>query len=641
MWGQGTPCPHIRHASNFFEHRFLPRVAKRQFRAKFCAHKISLMAPQKSFHRRRQAIHFFSGAALLGAVTLASTTRAETSPATVRLPRLNADHQNRITARENADSILWQNARLTPATKETTATPQQIQQNVRAIIIADPTLSRAYGWRGLLRGDSQQTWKLTESSVGEMRLQIGRQSLPVMQLSGISGARAAAGLSGNSFGFYSTKPLRALNQNLQGADELLGEKVSHDATDLNWVTLRPWSTPGATLDIVYLQGQNDLNPNSILKAENQLRRGSMAGAKLAFALPARWKLNGEWMNSRMEGAGDSGGNDDALVFALAGPISHPWGKTGVRFSYRAVGENFSSFTGAPTDAGIVTKTLALVQPFKSGDLSGSLGVNWSERAAIAETGSTPSTPTDTALMATSNLKWQATSDLALTAAHDAGNRFTTQAPLSDLLLPQTIERENSSSRVGVDWKLTKRFSLSATGGLTRYDEETADERLLRKLGNRDEHYSLNLKNKTVGAQWNIGYERRIALDLEGDAGALADTLSLGAQTKITSWLKFGGAYRLAQTENLSSGLVSPRSDFAANTTLSLQELGELQLRYTQALSTPEAGVRLGAPAGARGYGVRYVLGSSREGLGLSLDYARQETGGPAAQEQWKIGLTYR
>jgi hypothetical protein len=606
------------------------------------------MAPQNPFHRRRQAIHFLSGAAFLGAA-LASTARAETAPATVRLPRLNADFQNQITTRENANSVLWQNARLTPSARETTATPRQIQQNVHAIIIADPMLSQAYGWRQLLRGEGQQAWKLTESTTGEMRLQIGRQSLPVMQLSGISGARAAAGLSGNSFGFYSTKPLRAINQSLQSADELLGEKVSYDATDLSWVTLRPWSTPGATLDIVYLQGQNDLNPNSVLKTESQLRRGAMAGAKLAFALPARWKLNGEWMNARMEniasgndpGSDQSADENQALVIALAGPVQHPWGETGVRLSYRAVGENFSSFAGAPTDAGIVTKTLALVQPFKTGDLSGSFGINWSERAAIAEAGSTPTAPTDTALLATSSLKWQATSDFALTAAHDAGNRFTTQAPLEELLPAQTIERENSSSRVGVDWKLTKRFSLSATGGLTRYDEETAGERLLRKLSNRDEHYSFALRNKTAGAQWNIGYERRIALDLEGDAGALADTLSFGAQTKVTSWLKFGGAYRLAQTENLSSGLVSPRSDLSANTTLSLQELGELQLRYTQALSTPADGVRLGAPVGARGYGVRYVLGSSNEGLGLSLDYARQETGGPAAQEQWRIGLTYR
>ncbi len=588
---------------------------------------------------------FCSCAALLGFASLAISAPAETSPATVRLPRLNADFQNQITPRENADSVLWQNARLDIADKSPGATPQQIQQNVRAIIIADPMLGQAYGWRGILRGEGQQAWKLTESPAGDMRLQIGKQSLPVMQLTGIKGTRAAAGLAGNSFGFYSTKPLRALNQTLQGADTLLGEKVSHDATDLNWVTLRPWSTPAATLDIVYLQGQNDLNPNSVLKTENQMRRGSMAGAKLAFALPARWKMNGEWMNSSMEGIGapgeSSGASNDALVVALAGPISHPWGDTGVRLSYRAVGENFSSFVGAPTDAGIMTKSLALEQPFKTGDLSGSLGVNWSERAAIVEAGSTPSAPTDTSLIATSKLKWQATPDLALTAAHDAGNRFTTQIPVSDLLPAQTIERENSSSRVGMDWKLTKRFSLSATGGLTSYDEETAGERLLRKLSNRDEHYALALKNKTAGAQWNVGYERRIALDLEGDAGALADTLSVGAQTKVTSWLKFGGAYRLAQTENLSSGLVSPRSDLSANTTLSLQELGELQLRYTQALSTPADGVRLGAPVGARGYGVRYVLGSSSKGLGLSLDYARQETGGPAAQEQWKVGLTYR
>jgi hypothetical protein len=557
--------------------------------------------------------------------------------AAVRLPRFFPEDQPGGLRPSETATLFWQNARLTAAPTATSATPQQIQQSIRALLTSDPSMSQAYAWRQVLRGIGTQKWSLTESSAGNVQLQLGQHTLPVMQLTGVRGNRAAAGLSSNAFGVYSTKPLNLLNSRLRSADALIGEKVSYDETEMNWVTFQPLKTKQGTIDLVYIQGQNDLSPTTVTKLDSQFRRGSMMGAKIAYALPARWKLDGEWMNGKMEDKEP----DDAMIFALAGPVQHPWGETGVRFSYREIGADFSSFAGTPSDAGQTTKQLSLNQPFKKGDFSGSLGLNMSQITANDEAPDTIATDSDTNLQATSNLKWQATPELAVTASHAAGTRVTAPTIVDPVLPASLVERENRDSRVGLEWKLNKQFSISAASGLTQYDEETTNNRLARRLSNRDNYYSIALKNQSKSTQWNFKYERRVALDLEGDTGTTGDIFSFGAQKKLTSWLKFGGTYRLNQTEYLTTGLDVPQSDITANTTLSLQELGSLELRYTQALASSTDGVRLTGQTRANSVGVRYVLGQQNgKGLGLSIDYSRNTLNGPN-DDHWKLGLTYR
>lgn len=562
------------------------------------------------------------------------------APASVRLPRFSPEYETQADAKpEDASRLLWRSARLSPADTPTpNATPQQIRSNVRAILIADPLLGQAYSWRQMMRGNSQQRWSLIEDPKGQLRLELGAHSLPVMQLAGVRGSRAAAGLAGQRFGFYSMKPMRAINETLQVADELLGEAVSHDQTEINWVNLRPLQNSRGTLDLVYLHGQNDLAPKSKVKTDSQLRDGSMAGAKLAYALPARWKLEGEWMQGNIEKDDEW---DDAIILALAGPVKHPWGETGVRLAYRDIGARFSTFAGTPSDAGLTTKNVTVQQPFKKGDISGAVAVHWSERSSNDE--STSDLPEDTNLKVESSMRWQAASNMALTGSHSIGHAVTQRdLLLEELRSEQITERQSSSSRFGMEWRLSKQLSVTASGGITQYDEETAQGRLLRRLSNRDNHYSVALNNQTPDFRWSLKVERRVALDLEGDSGITSDTIALSAQKKLASWLQFGGTYRLSETENSLSGSSFPESDLTANTTFLMQELGSLELRYMQSLGSQPDGVRLGGGEPARGYGVRYVVGAASrgKGFGFSLDYARRETSGPA-YEQWRLGLTYR
>src|SRR5690606_22173390 len=133
--------------------------------------------------------------------------------------------------------------------------------------------------------------------------------------------------------------------------------------------------------------------------------------------------------------------------------------------YREIGSDFSSFAGTPTDAGQTTKQLSLNQPFKKGDFSGSLGLNMSQITANDEAPATIATDSDTNLQATSNLRWQATPEVAVTASHAAGTRVTAPTIVDPLLPPSLVERENRDSRVGLEWRLNKKFSISASGGL--------------------------------------------------------------------------------------------------------------------------------------------------------------------------------
>lgn len=561
--------------------------------------------------------------------------------ASVRLPRFSPEYEQQTDLkREDASLLLWSNARLSPSqTSQKNATPQEIRQNMRAILIADPQLGQAYAWRQMLRGSGKQRWSLTEDSTGELYLELGAHTLPVTQLSGVNGSRAAVGVSGQRFGFYSMKPLRIANQALQSTDELIGDSVSHDQTELNWINFRPLNSSRGTLDVIFLHGQNDLAPTpESSSTPSRFRRGTMAGAKLKHSLTAGWKIEGEWMNEKIEENNDW---DDAIILTLAGPLKHPWGETGVRFAYRDIGAGFSTFAGTPADAGLTTKNLTVQQPFKKGDLSGALSVHWSERESNDE--STSDAPRDNNLKVESSVRWQAASNVALTGSHSVGHAVTEQELIVDnLLSEQVTERQNSSSRFGMEWRLSKQFSITASGGITQYDEESAQGRLARRLSNRDNHYSVALNNQTPDFKWSLKLERRVALDLEGDSGITADTVALSAQKKIASWLQMGGTYRLSETENSLSGNSFPEADLTANTTFLMQELGALELRYMQAVGSQSDGVRLNGGEQARGYGVRYVVGaaSKGKGFGFSIDYARRETSGPA-QEQWRLGLTYR
>jgi hypothetical protein len=331
----------------------------------------------------------------------------------------------------------------------------------------------------------------------------------------------------------------------------------------------------------------------------------------------RWKMNGEWLTSHME----ERAADSAWQLALAGPIAHPWGATGIKISYRDVGENFVSFGGAPSDAGSATKSVALQQPLGQGTWSGALGLNWSQKASEVA-----GAATDSDLAATASARWQVSPDVALSGA--LGTQSSTQDVAAVLNTQQS-----TNGRAAVEWKVLDSVQLSLGYDATRQSTPASD--------NDSKRVALGVQQRFEGTTWNLQLARATR-DTSGRETAIADSLALGAEHRLTSWLKLGGSYRIARNDAACSDQ-TPNSDWTARATMSLQELGSLELRYSQALGAQDGGVRFGDENVTRGYGVHYVLGAANgQGLGLALDFSQRDlVGYDDPTRRWRIGVTYR
>ena len=575
------------------------------------------------------------------------TTCACAEQASVQIPRFVPDREYSAAHAETSSSLLWQNAPLTQAAQQKQPSEMELRQSIRAFVMDEPALGPLYALRQLVKGNSQRQWKISPTSASEFRLALGGQSLPVFQLTGVNGSRAAVALTSNSFGLYSTRPLRALNNELKTADLALGDAVSNDASEMDWLSARPFSSARGTLEVVFLRGQNDLSPYSPIKTSRQFSRGAMAGAKVAYLLPLRWNMNGEWMTGGVESANreadDAGSliDNSAYVLTLAGPITHPFGETGVRFSRRAVGAHFQNFSGALGDTGVASTQISLNQPFKIGTVSGA--IEWNCAQQLSADQSTPVAVNKANLQANSNIRWQATPIVAITASHRIGSDVTARnveiAPIYDA-------HRNSASQIGVEWRVLPGISFSLNGGETRYEETSDGERFLRRMSNRDQQLSLGLRGQSSVASWDLHLERRAALNVLGETGQSTQGISFNTQRQLAPWLQMRGSYRLNQNRHIQGDeFINANSSLASGLTagasLSLAQLGALELNYSQSNNARNDGLRWNNSL-SRGYGARYVYGArgGQNGLGLSLDYSCNAVNN-LNNSQWQLGITYR
>jgi hypothetical protein len=548
---------------------------------------------------------------------------ANAAESSVRLP-LNISGNREYSTR--GEELLWRNAPIISISEGRKLTPQETQKNMRALVASDPYLGELYSWRQMMRGVGQREWKFGNSEKGGVRLGVGAQKLPTLQLAGITGTRAAVAISNDRFGFGTTRPMQALNAAFAPADAKLGEAVSYDQSSFDWATVRPLSSKRGEINLVYLRGQNDLNPNSRIKNPARMIRGTMMGATMNYALPASRRLSGEWLSSNME----SRGGDTAWLVALNGPLKHPLGTANVQASYRNIGANYTSFIGTPSDAGAVTKQLAVQQPFGQGKLTGALGVLWTERE-FGEGNPSGVARLDSAMQATASTRFQVTPKIALTASHITNSKSL--EPETGVLLGQQL----SDSQAGVEWKIGGGVAVVMGVGMSR--QSTLNDASIVSISGKD-RVSLALKQTSPSTTWNLQLSRDALLNPAGMPLNSAESLTLGAERKLTSWLKLGGTYRVCQDAATLSG-VAPATDMTAHAALSLNEAGSLELRYRQAQTVD--GVRLASGnMGNRGYGVRYQWGAKegQEGFGLLVDYATNLTP-TAPQTQWKLGITYR
>ena len=102
-----------------------------------------------------------------------------------------------------------------------------------------------------------------------------------------------------------------------------------------------------------------------------------------------------------------------------------------------------------------------------------------------------------------------------------------------------------------------------------------------------------------------------------------------------------GRYRLSQSDDSLNETTSLASGLTAGASLSLEELGALELNYFQANSALKDGVHLDNSL-SRGYGAHHLYGpkAGNGGLIFSVNYSYSGAN-ELRKANCKLGLTYR
>jgi hypothetical protein len=544
------------------------------------------------------------------------------------------------TSAQETNHILWQNAQLSSSLKiDEGMSRSQMQQSLKSTIAADPMLGELYSFRQTLRGTGPMAlrkWTLAGNGKNSINLELGAHALPGLSLAGLSGSQSSVGIGGQSFGFYTSAPVSALNRSLASYDAMLGDKniATLDQTKMTWVQFQPLHSKTAGLQFVWASGEKDLNPTT---EAFQSLRGSLWGVQGNYALPilANWSLNGQWVKSNV------GNSDGATAWQakLAGPIHHPLGTAQLSAVYTNIDPGFESFAGSSLENGRITKSLALSQPLGKGALTANLGLSWNQIERIGQQNlSLPRT--DSTFNSILSVRWQLTSSVALTAKHSLTKD-------TDELYPGSVfSLQNHSledTQAGIEVKVSPSLLLNFGAGMNSNQiQQQHDSTLNSTYDNNSNYLTVGVKNKMASGTIGVDLQRDFAQDALAQDENKSLIISLNAQQQLAPWLNVGGKVRLANDSPMqpTSTILNKPADLTANAQISLDSLGAVQLSYSQwnlqnALDANDNDT-------ANAYQISYLLGArnGQEGLGLSLAYSYSAARNPQ-NTLWKVGLTYR
>ena len=542
---------------------------------------------------------------------------------------------------QETNHLLWQNAPLiAPSNINEGMTQSQMQQNLKSTLAADPTLGELYSFRQTLRGTGKMSvrkWVLAGSGKDAINLELGAHTLPGLSLAGLSGSQSSVGIGGQSFGFYTSAPVKSLNRSLASYDAMLGDAniATLDQTKMTWLQFQPLHSKKSNLQFVWATGQQDLTPTT---TEFQSLRGSLWGVQGNYALPvlANWNFNGQWVKSNV---GDSNGAT-AWQANISGPIHHPLGTAKLSAVYTNIDPNFESFAGSSLENGRITKSLALSQPLGKGDLTANLALSLNRIERDGQQNlSLPRT--DSTFNSIFSVRWQMTPDVALTAKHSLTKD-------TDELYPGSVismqDHRIQDTQAGVEVKVSPSLLLNFGAGMNADNIQQQQNSIFASTYDNNSNYlTVGVKNKIANGTLGVDLQRNFTQDALSQNDNSNMIVSLNAQQKLAKWLNIGGKVRLSNDcpPQPTSTILSAPADLTANAQISLNSLGAVQLSYSQwdlqnALDSNDNNDI------ANAYQISYLIGArnGQSGLGLSVAYSYSAAANPQ-NTLWKVGLTYR
>ena len=554
---------------------------------------------------------------------------------------------------------LWRNAPLSTAVKTKVTQGQFADAATSQISI----LAELRAWRGTLSGDGPKARReLLKSELlgANASLNVGRVAPPAM----IGGAGAGVTANWGALEIGSTLRSRDLDETMSEFDRTLtGEKsTAAPAQDVTWLHAKPLAGKGGDLELNIARAAREVAPGT-------QRAGTFAGAGGRLQLPMRWQLNGTWTQAKMDDESEKG----AWNATLGGPIVHPLGEARAQIEWRETEAGYTTLSQTDRDGGSVGAA-NLTQEIKTARVTGKVKLAANRRArrnlesvksGDALENRDAQGAADLQLVVTPNLSVRAGGTLGAAQTKRAGDEFAAalQAPVVDEngdveSAPVSIEEtQTQGGDVGVEWKLSGALSVGASVGSSQ------------TLGWRDDPNASDWVSTGQSAENRVGFEVRH----RDSAGSLSakyatrardglslsewhrlETLRLQAERPLLMGLRLKATLDLARDGESASWADESNVARRVEAQLLLSRAARVDLKWRDGAALPNSWLAdpLSAPfrptggagfsTGDREWGARFNAGSaaSGNGLGLALEYARQERAGNE-NDQWRVGLTWK
>ena len=554
---------------------------------------------------------------------------------------------------------LWKNAPLSPIEPEI----KDIDQSkfAQAATQQFSLVSGLREWRETFDGKGKFSNRdlLKKQMFGsEAKLSLGRVAPPA--LAGVGGAGITAQWGALEFG--STLRPRALDESLAEFDRALNGKKSAltEAQNVTWLCAKPFESKTGALELNLSQAQRDVAAGAAVKMQS----GTFMGANGGLNLPMNWKFNGNYALAALKEADE---NKASWSAKIGGPIRNPLGQANVEVEWRDTDAGYATFNQSDLNGGSAGAA-RLTQEIQTNRLSGKINLAATQRARrnldAARAGDAlenrdANGAADLKLKITPNLSFKANGALSATQVERAGAEFAAslQSEQNDATANAiTIEEINTQGGdVGVEWNLNSQLAFAATVGTSQTlgwrEEPAAGWTPFNQSEENRVGFELRHRNKVGTLLAKYAARQR-------DDESLADwqrlqTVRLEAQRPLFFGMKVNTIVDLARGGDASWG---DQSSVARRVEAQLQftRAARVDLKFRDGAALPNQWLAdpLSAPfrpaggsvwnAGDKEFGARINAGSAAggQGLGLALEYARQQSSGKD-NDQWRVGVTWK
>ena len=558
-----------------------------------------------------------------------------------------------------ARSELWKNAPLIPVEPE--IKPIDQSQFADAATQQFSLVAGLREWRATF--DGQGKFASRDLLKGQMlgndaKFSLGRVAPPTL-----AGVSAGAGVMAQwgALEVGSTLRPREFDQALADFDRALDGKKAGvaDAQNVTWLRARPFKSKTGDLELNLAQAQRDVAAGEAVKMSG----GTFMGAGGGLNLPMNWKFNGNYALASMKEAREDKSSWNAK---LGGPLRNPLGAANVEVEWRDTEAGYTTLNQTDPNGGSAGAA-RLTQEIKTDWLSGKINLTATqnerrnlEAAGAGDTlGNRAANGTaDLTLKVTPNLSLKAGGALGAAQVVRAGKEFAaslqTDAETNALL---TEETSTQGGDVGVEWNLNSQLAFAATVGTSQTlgwrDDPSASAAWTPFNQSEENRIGFQLSHRDKAGTLLAKYATRARDDDSLAEWQRLETVSFQVQRPLFLGMKVNTIVDLAHGNDASW---SDQNSVARHVEAQLQftRAARIDLKFRDGAALPNQWLAdpLSAPfrptsggvwnAGDKEFGARINAGSAAggQGLGLALEYARQESSGKD-NDQWRVGVTWK